>query len=35
MTEWPGLGGKLHQLSEVGLKFFARTRWARTLRIVR
>jgi signal peptidase I len=33
--EEPGLGGKLRQLSQVGLKFFARTRWARTLRIVR
>ncbi|HZF08464.1 MAG TPA: signal peptidase I [Thermoanaerobaculia bacterium] len=31
----PGLSGKLRQLGQVGLKFFARTRWARTLRIVR
>jgi signal peptidase I len=33
--EWPGLSGKLRQLGQVGLKFFARTRWARTLRVVR
>jgi signal peptidase I len=35
LPESAGLGGKLRQLSQVGLKFFARTRWARTLRIVR
>jgi signal peptidase I len=35
IPESPSLGGKLHQIAQVGLKFFARTRWARTFRIVR
>jgi len=33
--EWPGLWGKVKQVSGVALKFFSRTRWHRTLRIVR
>lgn len=35
LPETPSLSGKLHQLGEVGAKFFARTRWNRTFRIVR
>jgi signal peptidase I len=35
IVDWPGLSGKMRQLAEVGLKFFARTRWNRTFRIVR
>jgi signal peptidase I len=35
VTEEPSLGGRLRQLGQVGLKFFAHTRWARTFRIVR
>jgi len=31
----PGLRGKLAHLSHVALNFFSRTRWSRTLRIVR
>jgi signal peptidase I len=33
--EPPSVGGKLRQLGQVGLRFFARTRWGRTFRIVR
>ena len=33
--EWPGFWGKVKQLSQVALNFFARTRWERTFRIVR
>ena len=33
--EWPGLAGKLRQISQVALHFFTRTRWERTFRIVR
>lgn len=33
--EWPGLGGKLRQLSRVALNFFTRTRWDRTFHVVR
>jgi signal peptidase I len=33
--EWPGLGGKLRQLSRVALNFFTRTRWERTFHVVR
>jgi signal peptidase I len=35
IPEAPSVGGKLRQLTQVGLKFFARTRWARTFRVVR
>jgi signal peptidase I len=34
-VEWPGLGGKLRQLSDVALHFPSRTRWDRTFRVVR
>jgi signal peptidase I len=34
-VEWPGFWGKVKQLSQVALNFFARTRWERTFRIVR
>jgi signal peptidase I len=32
---WPGLPGKLEQLSEVFLGFFTHTRWERSFRVVR
>jgi signal peptidase I len=35
LIEWPGMGGKLRQLSHVALNFFTRTRWERTFRVVR
>jgi signal peptidase I len=35
IPESPSVGGKLRQLAQVGLKFFAHTRWGRTFRIVR
>ncbi|HTQ79279.1 MAG TPA: signal peptidase I [Thermoanaerobaculia bacterium] len=35
IPETPNVRAKLHQLAQVGLKFFAHTRWNRTFRIVR
>ncbi|MCP4200382.1 MAG: signal peptidase I [bacterium] len=34
-TGWPGLGPRLRQLLEVVVKFPARTRWRRSLRLIR
>lgn len=35
MVEWPGWRGRLRQLADLATHFFARTRWARTFRVVR
>jgi signal peptidase I len=35
MVEWPGWRGRLRQLTDLAKHFVARTRWARTFRIVR
>ncbi|MDH3746302.1 MAG: signal peptidase I [Acidobacteriota bacterium] len=34
-TDWPGYLGRIRQLREVGANFLSRTRWERSLRIVR
>lgn len=35
LLDWPGWRGKARQLAQLALHFFSRTRWDRTLRLVR